>query len=536
MFTHSEEFRAWSAEERRTNTSYSVHYWTVSFFHPETPLPFASSAKERPTRSRAHINAHSLADIYNSTSGSRMSSWVLLLVCLLAACLRFGATEGDVLPSSLVDLVRNSPIQELQMLLLSDSVVDSDSDSPKTNDIMNRLPRSLEAVAAQQAVCKVRTEVVEVTRAMLDRTNADFLLWPPCVEVQRCSGCCNTRNLQCVPVTTHTRHLQVMKIQYVRKRPVYDKAVVSVFDHVECQCQPRRKHTHSVREKHTHSGSEKERVAKSQSVEQLKLHQLEALWSQPWDSSKHHMFINNNGSKQTNYTATKQTDTHFTHPNHTVSSEPEEEEEKEGGMERRSEHNEDAKEQTSQNQAQGSNLANQTSENKQRHKDTANQRLDDRVSPSEMTGQNCGQKPNSVEEANQSLGQQHNHVDVTNEREDHRLTDLETTNQSLRDNETPPSVKSSHTLESERQALEEEKSELLSLHRRLDEERKLLKQQHRDKQQTYTTTLRTVSGSSRPVRPAPPRSAPKTPVRTPRKRQRKHRHRISKAAMRAMLM
>lgn len=66
-----------------------------------------------------------------------------------------------------------------------------------------------DAQPAQQALCKVRTEVMEVTRAMLDRSNANFMLWPPCVEVQRCSGCCNTKSLQCVPVLTHTRHLQV---------------------------------------------------------------------------------------------------------------------------------------------------------------------------------------------------------------------------------------------------------------------------------------------------------------------------------------
>lgn len=66
-----------------------------------------------------------------------------------------------------------------------------------------------DAQPAQQALCKVRTEVVEVTRAMLDRSNANFLLWPPCVEVQRCSGCCNAKSLQCVPFVTHTRYLQV---------------------------------------------------------------------------------------------------------------------------------------------------------------------------------------------------------------------------------------------------------------------------------------------------------------------------------------
>uniref|UniRef100_A0A3Q0R6G0 Platelet-derived growth factor (PDGF) family profile domain-containing protein n=1 Tax=Amphilophus citrinellus TaxID=61819 RepID=A0A3Q0R6G0_AMPCI len=90
---------------------------------------------------------------------------------------------------------------------------------------------------AQQAVCKVRTEVMEVTRSMLDRRNANFLLWPPCVEVQRCSGCCNTRLLQCVPTVTSSRYLQVIKIQYINKKAHYEKAIISVEDHVSCRCQ-----------------------------------------------------------------------------------------------------------------------------------------------------------------------------------------------------------------------------------------------------------------------------------------------------------
>ncbi|XP_064171043.1 uncharacterized protein pdgfbb isoform X3 [Anguilla rostrata] len=172
-----------------------------------------------------------------------MSSWVLQLV-LLAACLRFGCFEGDPLPAALVEMVRNSPItsiQDLQLLLLSDSVEEDPDSQPAvglhSNNTFSRSPRSLEAEPAQQALCKVRTEVLEVTRTMLDRRNANFMLWPPCVEVQRCSGCCNARTLQCVPVITQTRYLQVMKIQYVSRRPHYDKAVISVQDHVECRCQ-----------------------------------------------------------------------------------------------------------------------------------------------------------------------------------------------------------------------------------------------------------------------------------------------------------
>lgn len=56
--------------------------------------------------------------------------------------------------------------------------------------------------------------------------------------------------------SSSSSHLQVMKIEYVNKRPTYAKAVVSVVDHVECRCQdvprlpaPRKK---SSRKQHSH--------------------------------------------------------------------------------------------------------------------------------------------------------------------------------------------------------------------------------------------------------------------------------------------
>ncbi|XP_069545653.1 platelet-derived growth factor beta polypeptide a [Brachyistius frenatus] len=175
-----------------------------------------------------------------------MRSWVLLLLlaALLAARLRLGSAEGDPLPPSLVDLVRDSPIssvEDLKLLLQQETnAIEEDEDEHDflTNNTHGRYIRSLvEAPPAQQAACKVRTEVMEVTRSMLDRRNANFLLWPPCVEVQRCSGCCNTRLLQCVPTVTASRYLQVIKIQYINRKAHYDKAIISVEDHVSCRCQ-----------------------------------------------------------------------------------------------------------------------------------------------------------------------------------------------------------------------------------------------------------------------------------------------------------
>lgn len=170
---------------------------------------------------------------------------LLLVLAALAACLRSGRSQGDSLPPSLVDLVLNTPISSVDDLkrILDVESIEEDDEKPENeihaNETHQRFSRSLSIQVAQQAMCKVRTEVMEVTRAMLDKRNANFLLWPPCVEVQRCSGCCNTRVLQCVPVAIDTRHLQMTKIQFVNRQPVYEKVIIPIEDHVSCSCQPR---------------------------------------------------------------------------------------------------------------------------------------------------------------------------------------------------------------------------------------------------------------------------------------------------------
>ncbi|XP_008413980.1 platelet-derived growth factor subunit B-like [Poecilia reticulata] len=72
---------------------------------------------------------------------------------------------------------------------------------------------------------------------MVDRNNANFLVWPLCVEVQRCSGCCRIQRMQCVSNAINTRNLEVTKIAYKNQRPTHSKVVVSIVDHVECKCQ-----------------------------------------------------------------------------------------------------------------------------------------------------------------------------------------------------------------------------------------------------------------------------------------------------------
>ncbi|XP_069766148.1 platelet-derived growth factor subunit B-like isoform X3 [Narcine bancroftii] len=71
-----------------------------------------------------------------------------------------------------------------------------------------RVTRSSVVELAKRADCKVRPEVMEITRSMVDPTRANFYLWPSCVEVQRCSGCCNTRTYKCQATKVQERRVQ----------------------------------------------------------------------------------------------------------------------------------------------------------------------------------------------------------------------------------------------------------------------------------------------------------------------------------------
>lgn len=178
--------------------------------------------------------------------------------------LTFAGAQGDKIPEAIVRKLRSSAIhsiQDLQRLLQIDSVEEDslpDQAVPfrrqlRSNSSLSRVMRSLQglAVEADMAVpaqCQPRTEVLELTRGMVDRSNTNFLVWPLCVEVQRCSGCCNTHSMHCRPTRVQARHLQVVKIEYVQKKARHGKALVTVEDHLECRCEavaPQRSAQHS---------------------------------------------------------------------------------------------------------------------------------------------------------------------------------------------------------------------------------------------------------------------------------------------------
>lgn len=521
-----------------------------------------------------------------------MSSWLALLL-VTAACLRFGVAEGDPLPAALVELVRNSPIssiEDLQLLLLSDSV-DDEQDATGANG-SHRLPRSLDAQPAQQALCKVRTEVVEVTRSMLDRSNANFMLWPPCVEVQRCSGCCNTKNLQCVPVVTHTRYLQVMKIEYINKKPIYAKAVVSVVDHVECRCQPAPRlpvpKKKSPRRQHSNSKEQHQNHTLSQAQGQVKVRSKDELHQ--WDELKQNQRTNMDELLDQHWSPRGDT---FTQAADSVNKEHASQAEDgflyaphwahnstrplgtKGGVERTPNSNKTV-----------NSVGNVTAE----VKDRLGEGSDGLLSEGKETESGKRQdNPSSIlEESTQThsplwqqdkskFTQSHTsgftHPVTPNPQAKNSQTEanidgagrkfhptkepnLEPRQQARpRDNETPEE----RTLEREEEKLEEERMELLLLHKRLDQEKEILRQQqmtqeeeerqreketnshihskhhhhHHHLQATTHTPAITTTTTQQPSAPAGPR--PPAQPRPPRRR-RKNRKRISKAAMRAMLM
>ncbi|XP_030873486.1 platelet-derived growth factor subunit B isoform X3 [Leptonychotes weddellii] len=169
--------------------------------------------------------------------------WALFLS--LCCYLRLVSAEGDPIPEELYEMLSDHSIRSFDDLqrLLHGASVDEDGAELDLNltrshsggelESLSRGRRSLGSPVAEPAMiaeCKTRTEVFEISRRLIDHTNANFLVWPPCVEVQRCSGCCNNRNVQCRPT-------QVRKIEIVRKKPTFKKATVTLEDHLACKCE-----------------------------------------------------------------------------------------------------------------------------------------------------------------------------------------------------------------------------------------------------------------------------------------------------------
>lgn len=180
-----------------------------------------------------------------------MSIWLLHIV----------RAEGDPIPSEMYEKITGGSvksIEDIRRLLQIESVDDEDvyelnrngtRSLPRGNSRHSRVIRSV-VEKAEVAHCKTRTEVFEITRNMVDPTNANFIVQPSCVEVQRCSGCCG-RDKKCAPLRIHIRHVMVKKIVLHRAMKQIIDVPIALEDHVECKCEsinPSSRSHHTVNE------------------------------------------------------------------------------------------------------------------------------------------------------------------------------------------------------------------------------------------------------------------------------------------------
>ncbi|XP_067948347.1 uncharacterized protein [Watersipora subatra] len=96
------------------------------------------------------------------------------------------------------------------------------------------IERSELAASLSHAGCDLYDQIVTIPN---DKPNV--LLYPSCVQIKQCSGCCGHSSLACKPTATTPKTVQVLKYIYDGKsaNPVEKVTYIQLEEHTACQCQ-----------------------------------------------------------------------------------------------------------------------------------------------------------------------------------------------------------------------------------------------------------------------------------------------------------
>ncbi|XP_007886775.1 platelet-derived growth factor subunit A [Callorhinchus milii] len=172
-------------------------------------------------------------DLLQTTSASNMRSQHLVLVSLFCFWTVFsekvsenlGAEQG--IPEDILSRIAQADIR---------SVYDLEDLLGIQASEMRPQPKILGYSSTKPASCKPRPISVEIPRYKVDPSSAGFFLWPSCVEVDRCSGCCNTKTYKCIPSLTQFKSFQIAKLTYRYGRKELSVHTVTVQEHISCNC------------------------------------------------------------------------------------------------------------------------------------------------------------------------------------------------------------------------------------------------------------------------------------------------------------
>uniref|UniRef100_A0A673HSR7 Vascular endothelial growth factor A-like n=1 Tax=Sinocyclocheilus rhinocerous TaxID=307959 RepID=A0A673HSR7_9TELE len=84
------------------------------------------------------------------------------------------------------------------------------------------------------SLCKPRERLVQVEHEFPEVIHRG--VFPSCVLLQRCGGCCSDEAMLCVNVSTHTTVMQFKQLKNVRGQNVEEIIELPFVEHSQCQC------------------------------------------------------------------------------------------------------------------------------------------------------------------------------------------------------------------------------------------------------------------------------------------------------------